>query len=102
MLYSESMITKLTTYSLHYALPIYHGKLKNSISYYPLAPLSFNVVCGVDYAAYLEWGTITHVHIPAGESAYAALYKDRKSTRLNSSHLGISYAVFCFEKKKEI
>src|ERR1035441_10860035 len=25
---------------------------------------------------------------------------DRKSTRLNSSHLGISYAVFCFEKKR--
>src|SRR5947199_2937262 len=24
---------------------------------------------------------------------------DRKSTRLNSSHLGISYAVFCLEKK---
>src|SRR5258705_1889150 len=26
---------------------------------------------------------------------------DRKSTRLNSSHLGISYAVFCLEKKKK-
>src|SRR5256885_10780076 len=27
-------------------------------------------------------------------------YKDRKSTRLNSSHLVISYAVFCLKKKK--
>src|SRR5262245_63810881 len=27
--------------------------------------------------------------------------RDRKSTRLNSSHLGISYAVFCVKKKKE-
>src|SRR5205814_9753912 len=27
---------------------------------------------------------------------------DRKSTRLNSSHLGISYAVFCLKKKKYI
>src|SRR5262247_389721 len=27
---------------------------------------------------------------------------DRKSTRLNSSHLGISYAVFCLKKKKAI
>src|ERR1035438_10693339 len=26
---------------------------------------------------------------------------DRKSTRLNSSHLGISYAVFCLKKKTE-
>src|SRR5215212_11510671 len=28
--------------------------------------------------------------------------RDRKSTRLNSSHLGISYAVFCLKKKKQI
>src|SRR5258705_6522973 len=27
---------------------------------------------------------------------------DRKSTRLNSSHLGISYAVFCLKKKKNL
>src|SRR5437899_12298319 len=27
---------------------------------------------------------------------------DRKSTRLNSSHLGISYAVFCLKKKKKM
>src|SRR5436853_5593388 len=29
-----------------------------------------------------------------------AILRDRKSTRLNSSHLGISYAVFCLKKKK--
>src|SRR5256885_4114295 len=29
------------------------------------------------------------------------LYQDRKSTRLNSSHLVISYAVFCLKKKKQ-
>src|SRR5258705_7922842 len=29
-----------------------------------------------------------------------SLSEDRKSTRLNSSHLGISYAVFCLKKKK--
>src|SRR5436853_3855757 len=29
----------------------------------------------------------------------AAIAKDRKSTRLNSSHLGNSYAVFCLKKK---
>src|SRR5437899_8628638 len=28
-------------------------------------------------------------------------FLDRKSTRLNSSHLGISYAVFCLKKKKK-
>src|SRR6202011_6346511 len=29
-------------------------------------------------------------------------FSDRKSTRLNSSHLGISYAVFCLKKKRNI
>src|SRR2546426_3847827 len=31
----------------------------------------------------------------------AAVRRDRKSTRLNSSHLVISYAVFCLKKKKK-
>src|SRR5256885_8913362 len=30
------------------------------------------------------------------------VFEDRKSTRLNSSHLVISYAVFCLKKKKHI
>src|SRR3712207_7266134 len=29
------------------------------------------------------------------------LHRDRKSTRLNSSHANISYAVFCLKKKKQ-
>src|SRR5437899_4350225 len=36
-----------------------------------------------------------HGVVEEGVSAYP----DRKSTRLNSSHLGISYAVFCLKKK---
>src|SRR3712207_7720936 len=36
----------------------------------------------------------------AGCHAYAAKMQDRKSTRLNSSHANISYAVFCLKKKK--
>src|SRR3712207_6922627 len=34
--------------------------------------------------------------------ASAARHRDRKSTRLNSSHANISYAVFCLKKKKKI
>src|SRR5262245_2381528 len=34
-----------------------------------------------------------------GELALDGRVRDRKSTRLNSSHLGISYAVFCLKKK---
>src|ERR1035438_4013869 len=35
-----------------------------------------------------------------GISVPAVSYTDRKSTRLNSSHLGISYAVFCLKKQQ--
>src|SRR2546422_6709861 len=37
---------------------------------------------------------------PAAEAFYAEPWVDRKSTRLNSSHGYISYAVFCLKKKK--
>src|ERR1039458_10682304 len=44
-----------------------------------------------------------HVHPHSIEEqtarAMEAIKSDRKSTRLNSSHLGISYAVFCLTKK---
>src|SRR5205814_10012732 len=39
------------------------------------------------------------VVMPPGHTL--AKRRDRKSTRLNSSHLGISYAVFCLKKKKK-
>src|SRR5437899_7966181 len=38
--------------------------------------------------------------IKHGERRRSGRKIDRKSTRLNSSHLGISYAVFCLKKKK--
>src|SRR5699024_379722 len=38
-----------------------------------------------DFGADMQWGML-----------------DRKSTRLNSSHVSISYAVFCLKKKKEL
>src|SRR5207249_12065320 len=41
---------------------------------------------------------LQHRHHPRLESAGGA--RDRKSTRLNSSHVSISYAVFCLKKKK--
>src|SRR2546426_6009984 len=37
----------------------------------------------------------------SGIEDYEMLRADRKSTRLNSSHLVISYAVFCLKKKKK-
>src|SRR5256885_13237328 len=46
--------------------------------------------------AALYGGSIT----PAAAELGLEWYADRKSTRLNSSHLVISYAVFCLKKKK--
>src|SRR5690349_24625883 len=36
-----------------------------------------------------------------GDAKMMVTMKDRKSTRLNSSHVEISYAVFCLKKKKK-
>src|SRR5690349_22628479 len=62
-------------------------------------------------AAHLEpknpktFSTIAGLYASRGSddsaSAYYALAADRKSTRLNSSHVEISYAVFCLKKKKK-
>src|SRR5438034_3690052 len=38
----------------------------------------------------------------SGAYSDGSVYEDRKSTRLNSSHTVISYAVFCLKKKKKI
>src|SRR2546426_9047447 len=38
---------------------------------------------------------------PLGAQFFERAAEDRKSTRLNSSHLVISYAVFCLKKKKK-
>src|SRR2546426_9164122 len=58
-------------------------------------------------AAHLVRGThghrgLVHDHPVLGHvPADVARGRDRKSTRLNSSHLVISYAVFCLKKKKK-
>src|SRR2546422_2780379 len=49
-------------------------------------------VVGIESSGYALW---FHQRIPRGLDA------DRKSTRLNSSHGYISYAVFCLKKKKK-
>src|SRR5689334_23688716 len=44
-------------------------------------------------------GTVTESVSVLGKGAYRI--RDRKSTRLNSSHSSISYAVFCLKKKRK-
>src|SRR5690606_42081862 len=56
-------------------------------------------------AAVSRYGASDMVVLQSGESLRAAVERtdgDRKSTRLNSSHVKISYAVFCLKKKSKV
>src|SRR5699024_11348892 len=44
--------------------------------------------------------TATGAEMTAAQRMYGLVHSDRKSTRLNSSHVSISYAVFCLKKKR--
>src|SRR3712207_8691934 len=46
-----------------------------------------------------EW-IAQNTKVALGSDAFFPFGEDRKSTRLNSSHANISYAVFCLKKKK--
>src|SRR3712207_7287794 len=48
----------------------------------------------------LHFGDVGHTIIIGPTGAGKSVLLDRKSTRLNSSHANISYAVFCLKKKK--
>src|SRR2546427_7756829 len=68
--FNDTATTEIYTLSLHDALPICHGAIERAV---------------------------THSVEPHHRAIAAS---DRKSTRLNSSHSQISYAVFCLKKKK--
>src|SRR2546427_3148874 len=60
-----------------------------------LANGNINAACGQLQAF------INEVNAQSGKSIPVSTAADRKSTRLNSSHSQISYAVFCLKKKKK-
>src|SRR5690625_6693498 len=65
--------------------------------------LNFNLVAKATEIIQKE-GPFDVIHAHDWLEAYAAKTlknADRKSTRLNSSHVAISYAVFCLKKKKD-
>src|SRR3712207_8427755 len=59
-------------------------------------------VVGVDVVGGVDQVRVVPVALAhrAGQPLVVGLCGDRKSTRLNSSHANISYAVFCLKKKK--
>src|SRR2546429_5260470 len=71
--FNDTATTEIYTLSLHDALPIYHRQ---------------------------AWLCLAHPCLPLAVGVDIRAVEDRKSTRLNSSHGYISYAVFCLKKKK--
>src|SRR2546427_8321279 len=56
-----------------------------------------------NHSGSLGWNSVQPVDPPRGiPCCEESSHTDRKSTRLNSSHSQISYAVFCLKKKKSI
>src|SRR5688572_32179165 len=70
---------------------------------FPYTTLFRSLLCGKRYAWWLRWILVVVVGLLAMLVPNFAdfLSLDRKSTRLNSSHSQISYAVFCLKKKKK-
>src|SRR5690242_21077372 len=56
---------------------------------------------GIKEEQYAELTAEEQAEINAAADHLRDVMKDRKSTRLNSSHMSISYAVFCLKKKKK-
>src|SRR5258705_3421249 len=82
--FNDTATTEIYTLSLHDALPICPRQGRQ--------------------AGDLQLESRPEHRLPRGDRALVdspAADLDRKSTRLNSSHLGISYAVFCLKKKKK-
>src|SRR5205814_8141310 len=92
--------------SLHDALPIYIAQVPSGLLQRDPSeskPLRLHIApfVAVDRSSKL-WPPMRRRrrNFPSASSRQQS-GKDRKSTRLNSSHLGISYAVFCLKKKKK-
>src|SRR5690349_25148649 len=86
--FNDTATTVIYTLSLHDALPISAGTL------------SSNTICSPGRLSGLDLPASHQKKIPISTAARMMLVQDRKSTRLNSSHVEISYAVFCLKKKK--
>src|SRR5437868_14442517 len=86
--FNHTPTTEIYPLSLHDALPIYGARTRRS-----------DHLAGRTASSFSSDGSVTIIVSP-GASVNGPL-RDRKSTRLNSSHVSISYAVFCLKKKKK-
>src|SRR2546428_13553827 len=83
--FNDTATTEIYTLSLHDALPICGRRDRPA-----------HAVLG----AHHHGGVLPALHLDRRRRREEREERDRKSTRLNSSHDQISYAVFCLKKKK--
>src|SRR3712207_7203047 len=98
--FNDTATTEIYTLSLHDALPIYEPDPGAQ----PPHARAVRAARGPARAARprpRRQPRRTGLGGPAGEPGHRRVGRDRKSTRLNSSHANISYAVFCLKKKKK-
>src|SRR5260221_1039459 len=92
--FNDTATTEIYTLSLHDALPIYppetqQESVERTIEWARRCKAEFQRLMG-------------QKRLATPRPLYGSLDGDRKSTRLNSSHTVISYAVFCLKKKKTL
>src|SRR5437868_12396789 len=99
MISTQTAPSRIYTLSLHDALPI-SAAVDSYLRGGGAMPLNVKILVEGEE----EIGSL---HLNEFVATYAGLLQadvmvltDRKSTRLNSSHVSISYAVFCLKKKK--
>src|SRR2546430_5185998 len=87
--FNDTATTEIYTLSLHDALPIYFPQRR-----------TIEVPVGCENRGAEPLDQPLERGLPGLDDLARDLVADRKSTRLNSSHSQISYAVFCLKKKK--
>src|SRR2546430_8200949 len=92
--FNDTATTEIYTLSLHDALPISRACAAPARS--PFAPPVQRVKLNPGFEGRPHVGEFRR-----RTALLAAEARDRKSTRLNSSHSQISYAVFCLKKKRK-
>src|SRR3712207_8340365 len=94
--FNDTATTEIYTLSLHDALPIFVATFADGVTFVGLAAVRDPRLVVATISAALG------VREAGGRPLADSLVADRKSTRLNSSHANISYAVFCFKKNKRL
>src|SRR3712207_7811365 len=94
--FNDTATTEIYTLSLHDALPIFRSALGAACGA-RCSATSRHATNDLKLSVASDRGASSTCEVPGRRVAV-----DRKSTRLNSSHANISYAVFCLKKKKKV